>query len=130
VSRTKSEIKVPGIPEPKMPYSHAIVSGPFVFVSGQGPRDHTTGQIPTGIDAQIHQALRNLKSTLEAAGSELDAVVKVTGYLADLKERDTFNAIYREYFSSPYPARTTIECGLGGILVEVDAIALVLPLEQ
>ena len=86
-----------------------------------------TGQIDDGIGAQTRQVLQNVRSVLEAAGCTLADVVKVTVYLADLRDFDTFNAVYREFFSEPYPARTTVGSSLRGILVEIDVIASVPP---
>jgi enamine deaminase RidA (YjgF/YER057c/UK114 family) len=73
-----------GGPAPAGPYSHAVVSGGFVFVSGQGPVDPATGKMPDGFADQVRQTLENLQTILEAAGSSLDGVVKVNAYVTDL----------------------------------------------
>ncbi|NOU71599.1 RidA family protein [Paenibacillus sp. LMG 31458] len=107
------------------PFSSAIQAGGFVFISGQGGLDPETGEI-VGPDlrAQTIRTLDNIRLILAEAGLTLDDVVKVNVYL---KERDlyaSFNEIYGSYFSSPYPARTTVYCDLNfDILVEIDAIA-------
>jgi 2-iminobutanoate/2-iminopropanoate deaminase len=121
-------IDVPGAPPPGGPYSHAIVAGGLLFVSGQRPVDPATGDIPEGIAAQSHAAFANLLRVLAAGGSSAEAVVKVTAHLSDLSLFDEFNAVYAQYFAPPYPARTTVGSTLRGILVEVDAIALRLDL--
>ena len=112
-------------PRPAGPYSQAIRAGGLVFVAGQRPQDPVTGQINDEIGAQTRQVLQNVRSVLEAAGCTLADVVKVAVYLADLRDFDTFNAVYREFFAEPYPARTTVGSSLRGILVEIDVIASV-----
>jgi len=111
-------------PTPRAPYSQAVATEGLLFVSGQRPELPGSAQIPSGIEAQTHQVLRNLAAVLEAGGSGLSRVLKVTAYLADLQMFDQFNAAYQQHFTAPYPARTTVACGLRGILVEIDAIAL------
>jgi 2-iminobutanoate/2-iminopropanoate deaminase len=119
-----SVVTTQNAPAPRAPYSQAIALGGLLFVSGQRPELPGSGQIPSGIEAQTHQVLRNLAAVLDAGGSRPSHVLKITAYLADLKLFDQFNAVYEQYFTAPYPARTTVACGLRGILVEIDAIAL------
>jgi 2-iminobutanoate/2-iminopropanoate deaminase len=109
---------------PAGPYSQAIAANGLLFLSGQRPVDSESGAIPEGVEAQSHAVLRNVVNVLQAGGSAPDRVVKVTAHLADLKDFDEFNAVYKLYFSPPYPARTTVGSQLRGILVELDAIAL------
>jgi 2-iminobutanoate/2-iminopropanoate deaminase len=110
-------------PQPAGPYSHAVVSGGFVFVSGQGPVDPETGTMPDAFPDQVRQTLSNVQTILEAAGSSLEDVVKVNAYVTDLTRFAEFNEVYREFFSQDPPARTTVATALLGILVEVDCIA-------
>jgi 2-iminobutanoate/2-iminopropanoate deaminase len=110
-------------PAPAGPYSHAVVSGGFVFVSGQGPVDPATGNMPDGFADQVRQTLENLQTILEAAGSSLDDVVKVNAYVTDLTRFAEFNEVYREFFQHEPPARTTVAAALLGILVEIDCVA-------
>jgi 2-iminobutanoate/2-iminopropanoate deaminase len=106
------------------PYSQGIVAGGFVFVSGQGPLDPETGEIRgESIEEQADLTLRNIQHIVEAAGSSLDDVVKVTVYLAEMSDFNRFNEVYKRYFSAPMPARSCVEAGLDNILVEIDAIA-------
>jgi 2-iminobutanoate/2-iminopropanoate deaminase len=111
-------------PPPGGPYAQAVTVGGLVFVSGQRPVDPVTGEIPAGMAAQTRQVLGNVSSVLAAAGCGLADVAKVTVHLADLCDFDQFNAIYREFFAEPYPARTTVGSSLRGIEVEVDVIAV------
>ena len=111
--------------EPAGPYSHATVANGFVFVSGQGPFDPETNSAPDAFVDQVRQTFENLKVVLEAAGTGLGEVVKVNAYLTDLTRFADFNEVYREYFPSNPPARTTVATGLLGILVEIDCIAVI-----
>jgi 2-iminobutanoate/2-iminopropanoate deaminase len=110
-------------PKPAGPYSHAVVSGGFVFVSGQGPVDPETGTMPDAFADQVRQTLRNVQTILEAAGSSLENVVKVNAYVTDLTRFAEFNEVYKEFFRYEPPARTTVATSLLGFLVEVDCIA-------
>ena len=112
-------------PKPAGPYSHAVVSGGFVFVSGQGPVDPETGAMPDSFEEQVRQTLKNLQTILEAAGSSLDDVVKVNAYVTDLTRFAQFNEVYSEFFSYDPPARTTVGTSLLGFLVEIDCIAAI-----
>ena len=105
------------------PYSHATIAGGLTFLSGQRPVHPETGAIPEGVDAQARQVLHNLQAVLAECGGDLRDVAKVTVYLDDIADFDRVNAVYREFFADPYPARTTVAASLRGILVEIDAIA-------
>ena len=122
----KKELITPPTGKTMGPYSPGIKVGETVYVSGQGPLDPQTGKI-TGdtIEAQTEQTLQNVQRILEAAGCSMDDCVKMTVHLLDIKQFDRFNEVYQRFFHSPYPTRTTVESGLwGGILVEIDAIAV------
>jgi len=76
------------------------------------------------IEAQCRRVLDNIRACLRAAGCELSDVIKVNAFLTDLANFDVYNAVYREYFSEPYPARTTVGAALApGLLVEVEVVA-------
>lgn len=108
--------------------SPAVRFGNLVFTSGIVGRDSATGELGSGIEEQSRLTLRNIEAALSAAGTTLDNVLKVTGFLANLDDKDAFNAVYREFFPTDPPARTCIQGGrLGeGILVEVEAVAGIL----
>ena len=112
-------------PEPAGPYSHAVVAGGFVYVSGQGPIDPETGTMPDAFVDQVRQTLGNVQTILEAAGSSLDDVVKVNAYVTDLTRFAEFNEVYEEFFKNDPPARTTVAAALLGMLVEIDCVATV-----
>jgi 2-iminobutanoate/2-iminopropanoate deaminase len=121
---TKEAIQPQGVAVPKSPYSPVVVSGDQVFTAGQVAFDEKGAVVAGGVEAQVRQTLANLRSCLEAAGCGLGDVVKINAYLADLTDFDTFNAVYREHFVEPYPARTTVQAGLApGLLVEIEAVA-------
>lgn len=108
------------------PYSQAVRSGQLLFLSGQIPLDPASGEVVAGdIDAQARRAFDNLKAVCEAAGASLDDIQRLGLYLTDLSQFAAVNAVMGEYFSAPYPARSTIEVSAlpKGVMFEVDAIA-------
>ena len=108
------------------PYSQAIIAGDFLYASGQIPLDPTTGTITEGgINAQTHQVFQNLSAVLKAAGVSFDRVVKTTVYLAVMADFAAMNEVYAGYFSTPAPARATIQAaGLPrNVRVEIDVVA-------
>ena len=116
-------IQPEGMPRPEPPYSPVVVSGETVYTAGQIGRD-ADGNIAEGIEAQTRQTLENVKACVEAAGCTMDDVVKVNAYLVDLGDFAGYNAVYEEFFTEPYPARTSVQAGLpAGVLVEIEAVA-------
>jgi 2-iminobutanoate/2-iminopropanoate deaminase len=108
------------------PYSQAILAGNLLFVSGQIPIDPATGNMIAGdIAAQTRQVFHNLGEILKAAGASFDHVVRSTVYLADMNDFATVNEIYGTYFSSPTPARATVQAARlpKDARVEIDVIA-------
>lgn len=116
-------------PKPVASYSHAVKADGFIFVSGQGPVDPETGVIVgNDIRSQTERTLENIKAILEAAGASLDDVVKVSAFLADMKDFKEFNEVYAQYFSGvSVPVRTTVQAGFANkrMLVEIDVVAYV-----
>jgi 2-iminobutanoate/2-iminopropanoate deaminase len=111
---------------PAGPYSQAIVAeGRFVYISGQGPADPETGELVLdSFRAQAERVFENIGILLEAAGASWADVVKVGAFLADLGNFPVFNEVYQQFVVEPYPARTTVQAGLGQIAIEVDCIAV------
>ncbi len=112
------------VPPPKGPYTPAVRAGDFVYVSGQVPRDHTTGALAgADVATQTRKTLSNVQRVLEQAGASLADVVSATVYLAHADDWSAMNAVYMEMFQPPYPTRTTVGAELRDILVEVSVIA-------
>jgi reactive intermediate/imine deaminase len=111
----------------KVPLSPAVKANGFVFVSGLPPFDRTTGTMVTGgIEAQTQASLENVKAALEAAGSSLDKVVKVTIYIANAAWFARVNEVYARYFPKDPPARTFVAVGSWPLEfdIEVECIAV------
>ena len=103
-------ISTPSAPAAIGPYSQAIKAGNLLFLSGQIPLDPATGNlVEGGVEAQTRQVFANIGAILEAAGASFDAVVTATVYLADMNDFGKVNEIYATYFSSPAPARATVQ---------------------
>jgi 2-iminobutanoate/2-iminopropanoate deaminase len=124
VSSAIEGISTTSAPSPAGHYSQAVVSGNLVFVAGQSPKDPSTGELPEGAEAQTRQVLRNIQAILEAAGTSMDKVLKVTAHLASLDDFASYDGVFAEFFTEPYPARTTVGSQLKGILVEIDVVAV------
>lgn len=108
------------------PYSQAIRTGNLIFVSGQLPIDPVTGNFPEGgIKELTRQSLTNLKSILEAEGTDMAHVVKTTVFLADMADFADMNEVYAQFFQAPFPARSAVAIKTlpKNARVEVEAIA-------
>lgn len=121
---TRQALQPEGLFTPKPPYSQVVVSRDLVITAGQVGFDENGDLVAGEIGNQTRRALENLSACLAAAGCGADDVLKVNAYLADLGDFEGYNAVYREFFEPPYPARTTVGVALpGGILVEIEAVA-------
>jgi 2-iminobutanoate/2-iminopropanoate deaminase len=110
------------------PYSQAVVHNGLAYLSGQIPLDPATGQLLTGeIAEQTARVLENLNAVLEACGSSLEQVLKITVYLKDMGEFAAMNEVYARYFPQDAPARSTVEAARlpRDVRVEIDCIAAV-----
>ena len=109
------------------PYSQAIDSGAgLVFVSGQLPIDPATGAFPEGgVAEQTRQSLLNACAILQAAGLDLNNVVKTTVFLADMADFGAMNEVYAQFFAAPFPARSAVAVKdlPKGARVEIECIA-------
>jgi len=109
------------------PYSVAVSTGSLVYTAGQLGVDPTSGNlVEGGIEAQTRQALENLKTILEAAGTSIDNVVKTTVFLKDISEFTKMNVVYGEFFTKNPPARSAIQVAAlpKGGAVEIEAVAV------
>ena len=123
----RTVISTPNAPQAIGPYVQAIRAGGLVFVSGQLAVEPATGQLIDGdIGAMTRRIFANLNAVLEAAGSSLVKVVKVTVFLADMDDFQAMNSVYAEFFPASPPARSTVQVARlpREARIEVEAIAL------
>jgi 2-iminobutanoate/2-iminopropanoate deaminase len=128
-SSSKTKVATGQAPAAIGPYSQAVVSGDFIYTSGQVALDPSSGQmVQGGIREQTTRVLENLKAVLAAAGSDLGKVVKTVVFLKNMQDFSTMNEIYAEYLVSTGavpPARSTVEVARlpKDALVEIEVIA-------
>lgn len=122
----KSVVQTEAAPAALGPYSQAIIANGMVFTAGQTGTIPEARKLAEGIEEQTRQTLNNIKAVLEAAGTNLDHVVKTTVFLADINEFAAMNAVYKTFFAENPPARSTVQVANlpGGALVEIETIAV------
>lgn len=123
----RQAISTPDAPAAIGPYSQAIKAGNLLFLSGQIPLDPATGNLVDGdIEAQTRQVFRNIAAILKAAGGSFENVVSASVFLADMNQFGKVNEIYGTYFSSPFPARATVQVARlpKDCLVEIQVTAV------
>lgn len=120
----KKKVLSPDAPAPVGPYSQAVISGSFVFVSGQ------LGMVPGGklaetVEEQTSLALENLRHILRSAGCNMGCVLKTTVYLNDMDDFAAVNKVYEGFFQEPFPARAAFEVSRLPLnaMVEIEAVA-------
>lgn len=119
----KQPITGSDVPQSHLPFSPGIISGGYLYISGQASVDDKGNIVTDTFEGECRRSFDNLKRIAEAAGTTLDNAVQVRNYVGKQEYLAEFNAIYREYFSAPFPARTTLIGCLGDILkFEVDAV--------
>ena len=126
MTSSRTAVSTDAAPAPRGHYSQARIVGDLIFTAGVLPFDPETNALVGEGDAaeQTRQILRNLSAILAEAGATLDDVVKVTGFLQDLdNDREAYDSVFPEFFTSPYPARLTAGAQLGKALVEIEVIA-------
>lgn len=107
------------------PYSQAQIVGSMVYTSGQIGIDPATGVAAADVEGQAHQVFQNIAAILEAAGTDMSKVVKTTVFVKDMNDFAAVNAIYAQYFTEPFPARSCVEVARlpKDFLVECEVIA-------
>ena len=107
------------------PYSQAQIVGNLMFCSGQIPVIPETGELAQGLEAQANQVFKNIAALLTAAGSDISKVVKTTVFIKNMDDFGAINAIYAQYFTEPFPARSCVEVARlpKDVLLECEAIA-------
>lgn len=118
-------VSTPKAPAAIGPYSQGIIAGDLVFTSGQLPIDPATNTMPADIKSQARQSMENVKAVVEAAGSDMGKVVKVTIFLKDMNDFSVVNEIYASYFTKDFPARSCVQVARipRDALVEIEAVA-------
>lgn len=110
------------------PFSQGVIHGDTVYTAGQIPKNPETREVVgETIAEQTHQTFDNLEAVLEAAGTSLENVVKVTAFLTDMDDIEEFNRTYRDRMPAPYPGRSTVEVAALAIdiTVEIEMIAAI-----
>ena len=123
----REAVNTPKAPAAIGPYSQAVKAGNLLFLSGQIPIDPNTGNlVDGGIEPQTKQVFANIGAILTAAGASFDNVVSAAVFLADMNDFAKMNAVYAEYFSSPAPARATVQVARlpKDCLVEIQVTAV------
>lgn len=107
------------------PYSQAVQLAGLIFTSGQIPLTPEGELVEADIEKQTHQVMKNVKAVLEAGGSDLSRVIKVTLFIKEMDQFQQINAVYREYFSEHNPARSCVEVARlpKDVLIEMEVIA-------
>lgn len=115
----------PDTPTSHLPFSPAVVVGDLILVSGQASVDASGKIVSDTFEGEFRRSVENLRKVLEAAGSDLQHVVQTRNYVRDPEDVPLFNQLYREYFSAPFPARTTItHCLPATLRFEIEAMAV------
>ena len=125
---TREIIHTDRAPKAIGPYSQAIRTNGFLYVSGQVALDPKTGEMKgTDVREQTERVFENIKGILEAAGSNLHHVVKTTVFLKDMNDFTAMNEVYAKYFTAAPPARTTVQVARlpKDALVEMDVVAVI-----
>lgn len=123
----KKIINTDNAPKAIGPYSHSVLAGNTLYVSGQVPLNPVTGALEMdSIETQTHQCLKNVKAILEAADMGFANVVKATVFITDMAQFANINAVYGEYFTENYPARECVQVAAlpRGVNVEISVIAV------
>ena len=107
------------------PYSQAAIVGNMVYTSGQIPIIPETGELAEGLEAQAHQVFKNLTELLKASGTDISKAVKTTVFIKHMDDFAAINAIYAQYFSEPFPARSCVEVAKlpKNVLLECEVVA-------
>ncbi|PTM54825.1 RidA family protein [Desmospora activa] len=118
-------IKTEQAPQAIGPYSQAIAMEGLIFTSGQIPLTPAGELVKGDIRTETEQVMKNVSAVLEAAGSDLDHVVKTTIFLVDMDDFQTVNEVYGSFFGTHQPARSCVQVAAlpKGVRVEIEAIA-------
>ncbi len=117
--------KLPGTPVSHLPFSPSVVVGDLIFVSGQASVDLEGKIVSDTFEGEFRRSVENVRRVLEAAGSDLAHVVQTRNFVRDAEDLPLYNQLYREYFTEPRPARTTItNCLPPSLRYEIEVVAV------
>lgn len=124
MANTKEIVQTTQAPQAIGPYSQAVKAGQLLFTSGQLGMDPETGEFPATVEEQTEQSLSNVKAIVEAAGANMNQIVKTTVFLKDMNDFQKVNEVYSRFFVEPYPARSAVEVARlpKDALVEIEVI--------
>lgn len=126
MSMTIDYPKAADTPVSHLPFSPAVRVGGIIYISGQASVDATGQLVPDTFEGEFRRSIENLRKVLEAAGSDLRHVIQTRSYVRDAANVPRYNELYREYFTAPYPARTTItNCLPPALHYEIECVAVV-----
>ena len=115
-------------PTSHLPFSPSVCFGDLVFISGQASVDDTGQIVSDTFEGEFRRSIENVRKVLAAAGSELAHVIQTRNYVRDAEDVPLYNQLYREYFTEPYPARTTItNCLPPALRYEIEVVAVKRP---
>ncbi len=115
----------PSTPTSHLPFSPAVRVGDLIFVSGQASVDALGKIVPDTFEGEFRRSVENLRRVLLGAGSDLAHVVQTRNYVRDEANLGRYNELYREYFTAPFPARTTITgCLPPSLHFEIECVAV------
>lgn len=122
---TVTHPRLPGMPTSHLPFSPVVVAGDMVFVSGQASVDEKGQIVSDTFEGEFRRSVENLRAVLAAAGCTLADVIQTRNYVREAADVPLYNQLYREYFSEPFPARTTItNCLPTALKYEIEAVAV------
>ena len=124
---SKQIIHTDHAPKAVGPYSQAVMTGNFLFCSGQIAIDPKTNEVlKVGVKEQTHQVMKNIEAVLKQASLNFGSIVKTTIFVTDMNDFATVNEVYSSYLQAPYPARSTVGVAAlpKGVNVEIEVVAL------
>jgi len=118
----------PDTPTSHLPFSPSVCFGDLVFISGHASVDGTGQIISDTFEGEFRRSVENVRKVLAAAGSDLAHVIQTRNYVRDAEDLPLYNQLYREYFSAPFPTRTTItNCLSAALRYEIEVVAVKRP---
>ena len=122
---TVSYPRDPSTPTSHLPFSPVVVAGGFVFISGQASVDESGQIVSDTFEGEFRRSVENVRKVLAAAGCTLADVIQTRNYVRDPADVPLYNQLYREYFTEPFPTRTTItNCLPPALKYEIEAVAV------